>query len=50
MELSLEDQEIIAKTVYVAATRARKNLILAYHDNPLKFLINNHDYVREVGD
>ncbi|WP_218046747.1 UvrD-helicase domain-containing protein [Limosilactobacillus reuteri] len=50
MELSLEDQEIIAKTVYVAATRARKNLILAYRDNPLKFLINNHDYVREVGD
>lgn len=47
--LSFEDQQIIAKTVYVAATRARKNLILAYHDNPLEFLISK-DFVRKVGD
>lgn len=48
--LTVADQQIIAKTVYVAVTRARKNLILAYRTNPLPFLINNLDLVRTVGD
>lgn len=35
-----DNQKILAKTVYVASTRARKGLTLFYKTNPLDFLLS----------
>lgn len=43
-----DNQTILAKTVYVAATRAHKRLVLIYRDNPLDFLLQS-DLVTVVG-
>ena len=44
-----EDTQIeVARTIYVAITRARKKLILAYHDNSLPFLFTNSELIEKV--
>ena len=38
----------LAKTIYVAATRARKKLVLIYKNNPLDFILKS-DLITTVG-
>lgn len=47
-QLPEEDQFKLAKTIYVAATRARKHLTLAYRNNPLPFVIPNQNLFQVV--
>lgn len=46
--LNYDDEGIIGKRVYVAATRARKKLIMAYRQNPLSFLMQDASLYKEV--
>lgn len=50
IDLADDDKAIIAKTVYVAMTRARKNLLLAYRNNPLSFLFHDDQLIQKVSD
>lgn len=43
-----DNQRIWAKTIYVAATRARKKLVLIYKNNPLDFILKS-DLITTVG-
>lgn len=43
-----DNQRILAKTIYVAATRARKKLVLIYKNNPLDFILKS-DLITTVG-
>lgn len=41
--LGTDEQVIVARKIYVALTRARKNLILVYHNNSLSFMFKKTD-------
>lgn len=44
-----EDTQIeVARNIYVALTRARKNLILAYHNSSLPFLFTDSNLIEKV--
>lgn len=47
-DLDEETQIEVARNIYVALTRARKNLILTYHTNSLPFLFTDSDLIEEV--